>query len=241
MIEIKKNKGKKEQPVESEREGPILTSGIGTRIGGIADMVGGNSSLARMCGFSESVIRKWRLEMSEPCASDLVVMARAANVTIEWLTTGEGNKHPPEATEDVGVEFVLVPRYNVEASAGSGSLVGVESEIGKLAFRRDWLRQKGLSDKDLVVIRVTGDSMSPTIRNGSLVLVDTHQEQVKEDGIYVVSWDGHLVAKRLQVDFAGGVYVISDYHEKYPERHLRAEEASSLYVIGRVVWAGGEV
>lgn len=96
----------------------------------------------------------------------------------------------------------------------------MESEIGKLAFRRDWLRQKGLSAKDLVVIRVTGNSMSPTIRNGSLVLVDTHQEQVKEDGIYVVSWGGHLVAKRLQLDFAGGVYVISDYHEKCPERHF---------------------
>lgn len=46
-----------------------------------------------------------------------------AALRFQRLATGEGNKQPPEATEDVGIEFVLVSRYNVEVSAGSGSLV----------------------------------------------------------------------------------------------------------------------
>lgn len=138
-------------------------------------------------------------------------------------------------------EFILVPRYNAEASAGAGSLVERESEIGRLAFRRDWLSEKGLSVKDLAVIRVKGDSMSPTIRDGSLVLVNTSQEKVGEDGIYVLVYEGHLVAKRLQADFAtGGLFILSD-NPSYKERYVAKDSAEGLYIIGRAIWAGGEI
>lgn len=83
--------------------------------------------------------------------------------------------------------------------------------------------------------------MAPTIREGSLVLVDTRKERPKEDGIYVLMVDGHLMAKRLQLDLAsGGLYIRSD-NPAYREQHLTKEQASHLYIIGRVVWAGGEV
>lgn len=147
----------------------------------------------------------------------------------------------PQSIVEKDAEFVLVPRYNVEAGAGAGRVVERESEIGKLAFRRDWLAQKGVAVKDLAVIRVKGDSMAPTIRDGSLVLVDTRQEKVAEDGIYIIMKDGHLVAKRLQVDFAtGGVFIKSD-NPAYHQQHVAKDAAEGLYIIGRAIWAGGEV
>ena len=82
--------------------------------------------------------------------------------------------------------------------------------------------------------------MSPTISDGSLALVDTRKERVQEDGIYVLMVDGHLIAKRLQADFRGGVYIRSD-NEAYRDEHLNADEAANLYISGRVVWAGGEI
>lgn len=214
-----------------------LNSGIpiSTRISEIADAVGGNSDLAKICGVSEGTIRNWRNGASEPTASNLIDIARAGGVTVERLVTGT----PPAGQDDA--EFILVPRYNVDASAGAGSVVERESEIGRLAFRRDWLAQKGLTTANLAIIRVKGDSMSPTVRDGSLVLVDTRQERVAEDGIYIIMKDGHLVAKRLQVDFAAsGVYIRSD-NPKYDPQHLDKDAAADLYVIGRVIWAGGEV
>ncbi|OGA49509.1 MAG: hypothetical protein A3F74_19570 [Betaproteobacteria bacterium RIFCSPLOWO2_12_FULL_62_58] len=145
----------------------------------------------------------------------------------------------PAAERDA--EFVFVPRYNVEAGAGAGRVVERESEIGKLAFRRDWLAQKGVAVKNLAVIRVKGDSMAPTIRDGALVLVDTGQEKVTQDGIYVLMYEGELVAKRLQVDFAAGGVIIKSDNPAYDQQHVAKDAAENLYIIGRAIWAGGEV
>lgn len=151
--------------------------------------------------------------------------------------------HPPYGS-GIGAEFTLVPRYNVDAAAGAGQAVERESEIGKLAFRQDWLRQKGLQGSDLAVIRIKGDSMSPTIRDGSLALVDCRRqhEKPKTDGIYVIQMDGDLLAKRIQIDLAGegGLYIKSD-NPAYTEQRLDAAAADRLWIVGRVIWAGGEL
>jgi phage repressor protein C with HTH and peptisase S24 domain len=155
---------------------------------------------------------------------------------------------PPEprtAAEELdayehGEGFALVPQYDVTASAGPGRVVDQEEEVGKLAFRRSWLRSRGLKPGTCVAITVSGDSMAPTIRDGALVLVDTRQAQPREEGIYIIQVDGHLVAKRLQLDFRGGLYIRSD-NQAYREQHLDAEEAEQLCVVGRVIWAGSEV
>lgn len=153
---------------------------------------------------------------------------------------GDALGKPTFQTTDINNEFALITQYDVEISAGHGRVEQHEIEIGKLAFRRDWLRHKGLTERSLAVVRITGDSMAPTIRDGALALVDTRRNDFKEDGIYVLTVDGHLAAKRLQGDFKGGVYIRSD-NPAYREHHLSADEAATLHIIGRVVWAAGEV
>ncbi|PMR77058.1 transcriptional regulator [Billgrantia endophytica] len=51
---------------------------------------GGATIMAEKAGVSTSVLRKWRAGQSEPTLSSLVRMARAANLSVEWLATGEG-------------------------------------------------------------------------------------------------------------------------------------------------------
>lgn len=43
-----------------------------------------------MCGVSESVVRKWRHGQSDPSRENLVSIAKAGNVNLLWLATGEG-------------------------------------------------------------------------------------------------------------------------------------------------------
>ena len=184
-------------------------------------------------------MRKY-LTGSMPGADKLVQIARANGVTVQWLATGEGFMRvddTPGSDHEAGEGFERVPSYKIRAGAG----VEQAPDIGHLAFSHEWMRQKGLSAKDMVVVRVAGDSMSPTIRDGALVLVDTRQEIPKEDGIYILSIDDHLVAKRLQVDLAsGGLYVKND-NATYREQCLTPEQASSLLIVGKAVWAGGEI
>lgn len=137
-------------------------------------------------------------------------------------------------------EFALIPRYNATAAMGAGRVAEGIEEIGRMAFRRDWLRREGLSPRNLVAITLVGDSMAPTIRDGALALVDTSECVAISDGVYVLQLDGHLMAKRLQSDFSGGVYVRSD-NSAYREQHLSADLAANLRIVGRAIWAGGKL
>ncbi|WP_421864424.1 helix-turn-helix domain-containing protein [Marinobacter adhaerens] len=52
---------------------------------------GGATLMAQKAEVSGSVLRKWRSGQSDPSRTNLVKMARAAGVSLEWLATGEGD------------------------------------------------------------------------------------------------------------------------------------------------------
>lgn len=247
---IEESKDYKESDAATEKDAsrPILDERIGRFKFRLAEITKEHSlrSFARTCGVSEGTLRSYLRGDTYPDLPALDGIAQAAEVNTVWLATGEGPMLRSEKRETPSydlAEFTMVPRYPVDAAAGAGKAVERESEIGKLAFRRDWLRQKGLSTNDLSVIRIVGDSMSPTIRDGALALVDCRrqQEKPKSDGIYVIQMDGDLIAKRIQIDLAsGGLYIRSD-NPLYKEQHVTAEQAEYLTIIGRVIWAGGEL
>lgn len=52
------------------------------------------ASFARRCGFSEGLIRSYLKEGKQPGMTNLMLIAKAAGVTMDWLATGRGDKHP---------------------------------------------------------------------------------------------------------------------------------------------------
>ena len=194
---------------------------------------------------------------AEPKTLRLARLAKAGNVTISWLATGEdpmeiGHRvaEPgvpygvrPEAVAALGdmQQFVLVPHYDIEVSAGAGSEPRREEAIGTIAFRRDWLRRRGVDPRDASVVRVIGDSMEPDLPDGALVLVDTAHERLGADGIYVLMLDGGLVTKRLQRDLSTGGVIVRSANPAYREQQLTAERAAGLHIIGRVIWVAREI
>ena len=141
--------------------------------------------------------------------------------------------------EGVAAEAGLlsVPRLDVGASAGPGSLDADERRLGRIGFDRQWLRRLGVGDRGaLSVIRVQGDSMSPTLSDGDEILVDRDDGAGRlRDGIYVLRVEGALVVKRLAVGPGGRLSVRSD-NAAYPG--WPDLEPSSVDVVGRVVWVG---
>ncbi len=133
-------------------------------------------------------------------------------------------------------DFVLVPRYDVRGSAGHGSIIHSEQIVDCLAFRADWVRHTlGVTEKDLVLISVKGDSMEPTINNGDLILVSTREDRIEDDAIYVLQRDGALIVKRIQRKMDDSVIIKSD-NPLYAQEELDSSKAESLRVLGRVVW-----
>jgi SOS-response transcriptional repressor LexA len=123
-----------------------------------------------------------------------------------------------------------VPRLDLGASAGPGGLVEREARTRPALLSADLLRQLGVRRAAASVIRVAGDSMEPTLRDGDEILVDRDRREIGH-GIQVLRADGELLVKRLR-RAVGGIELISD-NPDYPPLLRRGED---LEVIGRVVW-----
>ena len=137
---------------------------------------------------------------------------------------------------------VQVPQLSVQASAGNGRIVEDEFVIGSYGFDRNWLRQVAQAEPaDLSIVKVSGDSMAPTLVDGDDVLVDRSDRgqqrgQRLRDGIYVLRRDDTLLVKRLALAPTSGTLTISSDNPAYPS--WRDCPLDSVDVLGRVVWAG---
>lgn len=173
-------------------------------------------------------------------------MAEALEVSLEWLCTGRGAKGRNIPTHDFsGVpslfadsnDVAMVPRLDIQASAGHGSLVDHEDAVEFLAFPPDWLRRRGINPVAARALTARGDSMEPTIRSGDVLLVDTSWQRVDDNGIYVVVSAGFVLVKRVHPRRDGSLMLISD-NTRYPPEDIPVTEVPDFQIAGRVMWFG---
>lgn len=191
------------------------------------------------------------------CIAELAI---ALGVQAEWLKTGTGPKYPPSQRMSVVAacvtpydvdegaaapsdeNFALIPQYTANGSCGPGSLNDHVEVKGGLAFRRAWLRQRRLVPENLVVVTAEGDSMSPTVGHGAVVLIDKSQQQPVSGRVYAFQIDGELRIKRLVKSATGGWLLRSDSMDqrRYPEEAIGDSDLERMTIVGRVVWQGGD-
>lgn len=138
----------------------------------------------------------------------------------------------------VSSTLIPVPRLNVDASAGPGAFNDSESGFAHIGFDEKWLRRVSRSkSSDLSVIKVQGDSMTPTLSDGDDILVDAGDgvERLR-DGIYVLRRDDALLVKRIAPSPASRRIIIKSDNDSYPS--WSDCELGDVDIIGRVVWVG---
>jgi len=216
-----------------------MNDDLAARIRLCADLAGSGDELARLTAIPRRTLEYYLTGQSEPKVARCVDIAKAAGVNIGWLASGEGAMHADQAIAIGGEEFDLVPLSNVEVSAGHGRSAGEESHKSHMAFRRDWLRRKGLQAGQLTCVYARGDSMEPLVCNDNLLLVDLTRTSVAE-GIYVLRVQDNLFVKRLQQQMDGSVRVISE-NPAYESQVVPKVALDELHVIGRVVWCARDM
>ena len=69
---------------------PSSTETFAERIRLLIQRVGSATEIARMCGFSEGVVRSWRDGNTDPSRARCVTLAKTLGISLVWLVAGEG-------------------------------------------------------------------------------------------------------------------------------------------------------
>ena len=169
--------------------------------------------------------------------------ARELGVSLDYLTGLTDDPTPPasgytpnrsvaemEERYDVDPGETIDQLNEVAAAAGSGGVVYDETVTARVPFRRQWLRRHRINPRHCHIISVRGDSMDPTLPNGSQVIVDRNRKELRPGRIYVMRTEEGLVVKRVKRN-AQGWWLMSDNPAWAPL--LLNEETD---IIGEVRW-----
>lgn len=138
-------------------------------------------------------------------------------------------------------DYAPVRRVNIKAQAGvSGFSVEYvhDDEKPPIFFRRDWYRAKGFAPDRMIAVRVTGESMIPTLHPDDLIVINTAQTQPQHSKTFLVSYEGEIVVKRLVRD-DGQWWLTSDNPDQ--RRYPRVKCNGETQIIGEVVYRQTEV
>lgn len=211
------------------------------------DSRGLGAMLSRETGCTPKAASKWLAGESIPKDDNLRPLADLLGVSWQWLKYGEadGFKQTPPQDEGLGSpkksEYVTIKQYLVSGECGDGYLNDHAEINGGLAFKRDWINRKGLKPEDLLVIYAEGSSMEPFIYNGDVVLFDRTDIIPKHNQVFVIRRpDSSLSIKRLAL-LVTGKWLIKSDNPDYESEEASAETISTIPIVGRVIWRGGDI
>lgn len=176
-------------------------------------------------------------------SSYLAAIAKFLNVDAYWLQTGIQNTQntitlvetwdSSTPLDDDEVEIPFFKEFNF--ACGSGAIgEALKTETRKLRMSKATLRNLGILPSNAVATTASGDSMSPTIKDGDTIHLDLGRNTPKDGKMFALCHGGLFLAKRLYKLPMGGLRIVSDNSDEYPEVILTAEQIveQQLEIIG---------
>jgi phage repressor protein C with HTH and peptisase S24 domain len=195
---------------------------------------GGKAAVAAKSGIAERTLG-YLLAGQDAKHSQLVRIAAATGVRLEWLAAGTGPKLASEAgfmeagAKLSGYDDALVTIRALDGAPPAG--------IAELVVFAAWLeREVGREPGGLALARAMGDAMSPSIRDGDVVMLDRSAIELRSGRLYLVDLAGELQLRRIQRRLTGALLLICD-NDRYPPEEVRPTDPP-LRILGEVVWHG---
>lgn len=149
----------------------------------------------------------------------------------------------PISSAPSGDSIGVLQYRDIRMSAGPGCDNSEYSELDLITFKASYIEKKGLEPEMCFCCYADGDSMSPSINDGDLVLVDRlSASPIRSGKIYAINNGDECRLKRIMTLTAGGLRIVSDNPDKllYADEIISGHDLDSLNIIGVVVWSGGD-
>lgn len=191
------------------------------------------ADVIRATGAGRATVSGWFNGANAPSAKYLNSLATVLKTSTSWILTGASetiHTFQPIETWDSNTpldeEEVEIPFFkDFSFACGSGNIgEALKSETRKLRMAKTTLRNKAIEKQNAVATTASGDSMSPTIKDGDTIHIDLGRKNIKDGKIFAICHGGLFLAKRLYNLPLGGIRVVSDNSVEFPEITLSAEE-----------------
>ena len=181
-------------------------------------------------------------EISPTLARELEKLGAGNDQHKAAIPAGPAANEPSITEDDV---HVYIQQLDAKAAAGLGEENPHVEVRGTLAFKKSWIKRKGLKVHNLAAIFASGRSMEPTIHEWDALLIDKGSNSLKNDRVFAfLNKEGETIVKRAVKE--GDSWLLrSDNSDKSVRAHrdmsFTDEEGQRFDVIGQVIWRGGDL
>lgn len=133
---------------------------------------------SKRAGIGYSTVHNYMHGSSSPTLDNLVLLAKAGNVSIEWLATGQQS-----SMSSTDSNVILVPFID-----HADEMLNLDAQLLDVTDLHS-----------LRAIRVNTDVMTPTFLMGAVLLIDTNDTNLTDNKLVVLKQSGNYLFKRVQV------------------------------------------
>ena len=164
----------------------------------------------------------------------LVKACQALGVSVDYLLGLLDDPTPAAELSELaqGAKVAVVVMPQVAVSAGCGMMSYDETVVSMVPFPPGVLMELGVRAENCNLLIVRGDSMEPTLSDGSTILVDRGAFELRDRRIYVMRTEDGVVVKRVVRHGNFGWVLMSDNPIWSP---MTLNE--DVHVIGAVRWS----
>lgn len=180
-----------------------------------------------------------------------IKIASKFKLNLDWILTGNESLPPQGQTqsqhllpvepwdsstplEDDEIEIPFYKDFKFACGSGKFGEKAIK-ETRRLRISKLTLRNRGIEFINASAATATDNSMAPTINEGATILIDCGRKKIKDGQIFIFQHgDGEFAdyrCKRLYNLPLGGVRIVSDNAEEYPEERLSAQEIQDQHFV----------
>jgi len=193
------------------------------------------STLADKLGVVTRTLQRWEKGEQVPDGVSITKVARTTGVQPTWLLTGEGEMYPlPSRPENVYPLPMSVRKKTrlVELPLISAVPAGKVATMFHPDHVDDYVTVDDVRDPGAFALRVKGNSMSPRIEDGDVVIISP-QAEARNGDICVVRVDGEDTLKKVKFE---GTYVhLIPLNPDYEPVTVRRKDVNFVWKVVKLI------
>lgn len=169
----------------------------------------------------------WELGLRMPPPEQIIKLAKLFGKPAAWLQGYTDN----DSLSAVSSNYVTANSPTLQTRSG---LIQVAQATDCTAYSLTYLSGRGLNKNKLISIVQLDSSMGALIPEGSEVLLDCDQTEVRGADLFGIVVSGNIWVRWICGELDGSYTLRAEDNKQYPDKTLTKEQLEALDIVGRV-------